>query len=61
MPHSHKSAPSHNINFFLCAEKYGELRELCARLDIPRSELIRKGIDMVLNTYVRDESNKISK
>jgi len=60
MSYSHKSTASHNINFFLPANKYDELRSLCVKLDVPRSELIRQGVSMILKKYKEGELSLIN-
>ncbi len=54
MAYSHKSIANHNINFFLPADKYDKLRKLCAHLDIPRAEIIRRGVDVMLEKHKKD-------
>jgi hypothetical protein len=60
MSYNHKSVAKHNINFFLPVDKYDELRSLCVKLDIPRSELIRQGVSMILKKYREDELSLIN-
>jgi len=40
-----------SCNVFLRAKQYGEVKKLSHKLNIPYSELIRKGVDLVLKEY----------
>jgi hypothetical protein len=60
MSYNQKSTANHNVNFFLPVDKYDELRSLCVKLDLPRSELIRQGVSMILKKYKEGELSLIN-
>jgi len=42
-----------SCNVFLPVKQYGEIRELGHKLNVPYSELMREGVDLVLKRYRR--------
>ncbi len=48
-----------NVHVLLPIEKFEELRELGHKLTLPRSELVRKGIDLILRKYQKKDSCKV--
>jgi hypothetical protein len=45
-----------SVNVFLPATQYQEIKALSRKLDLPYSELIRRGVVLVLKKYQRKES-----
>jgi hypothetical protein len=46
-----------SCNVFLKAKQYGEVKELSHKLNIPYSELIREGVNLVLKKYNGKKQN----
>ncbi len=40
-----------NIHFLLPVEKYERLKDISKRLDVPRSEIVRQGVDRIITEY----------
>ncbi len=47
-----------SCNVFLPVKQYGDIKELGHKLDIPYSELIREGVDLILRKYQREEKSR---
>lgn len=41
----------HNVHFLMPAKKYEQLKEISKRLDLPRSQLVRQGVDKILSEF----------
>lgn len=57
---------THNIHFLIPVEKYERLKDISKRLGVPRSEIVRQGVEKIITEYdgktgsegdARDESN----
>jgi hypothetical protein len=46
-----------SCNVFLKVKQYGEVKELSHKLNIPYSELIREGVNLVLKKYNGKKEN----
>ncbi len=42
---------THNIHFLIPVEKYERLKDIGKRLDVPRSEIVRQGVEKMITKY----------
>lgn len=50
----------HNVHFLLPIQKFEELKNVSRERDIPRSEIVREGLDLVLQKYDSNGEKKSS-
>ena len=47
----------HNVHFLMPAKKYEQLKKISKKLDLPRSQLVRKGVEKILSEYSGKHKN----